>query len=210
MHHGIVVAGETGQQDELPDGREIDAAKWTGSIKFRALLPVPMQWLATYRHFLRIAFVSVEAGRKDVRCSRGNGPFKALNKSIAMSLTTLLRRDSKHLAQYLGGMRNYAVLPSKRRAPIQKQRLAKAPKLPENASEAEINEWRLRVQQEQLRMVEMEAARGNRRRVDVHAITVPLLGSCPSFCAAISHTQQGIRQPSTSPRGRFHFYFLDS
>jgi hypothetical protein len=146
-----------------------------------------MQWLAAYRHFLRMAFVSVEAGSRKKRCQvlSWEQPFKV---SIAMSLTTLLRRDSKHLAQRLGGTRTYAVLPSKRRAPIQKQRLAKAPKLPENASEAEINEWRLRAQQDQLRMVEMEAARGNRRRVDVHAITVPLLGSSPSFCATILRT----------------------
>lgn len=95
----------------------------------------------------------------------------------AMSLTFLRTRDPRHITQCLSGIRFYAVLPSRKRAPTQKQRLGKAPKLPENASEAEINELRLKVQQEQLRMAEMEAARGNRRRIDTHAVNVPLLGT---------------------------------
>lgn len=63
-----------------------------------------------------------------------------------------------------------------RRAPSQKIRMAKIPSLPEGASEAELNELRLKTQQDQIRMVEMEAARGSRRRVDVQGINVPLLG----------------------------------
>lgn len=58
---------------------------------------------------------------------------------------------------------------------MQKQRVAKAPALPEDASEAEVNELRLKIQQEQLRMTEMEAARGTRRRIDTSAIVVPTL-----------------------------------
>lgn len=62
---------------------------------------------------------------------------------------------------------------------MQKQRVAKAPALPEDASEAEVNELRLKIQQEQLRMTEMEAARGTRRRIDTSAIVVPTLGMSP-------------------------------
>lgn len=125
-----------------------------------------------------------------------------------MSLTVLLTKDSRRLARCLGGIRYYVAFPSKKRPPVQKQRLAKAPKLPENASEAEINEWRLKVQQEQLRMVEMEAARGNRRRVDVYATAVPLLGSSLSIHAAIWHGfADGVCQPFISPRGPFRSYY---
>jgi hypothetical protein len=137
--------------------------------------PTFAKGLETHRHFyVNEGSVSVEA---EVGCQVP--PWeRRFQQQPAMILPFLRTRDSKHLTQCLGSVRFYAVLPSRKRAPIQKQRLAKAPKLPDNASEAEINELRLKVQQEQLRMVEMEAARGNRRRVDVHAITVPLLGSC--------------------------------
>lgn len=75
----------------------------------------------------------------------------------------------------------YATRPSMRRAPTQKMRAAKAPTVPEGASEAEANEIRLKVQQDHLRMIEKEAERGNQRRVNVNSVNVPLLGQFVCF-----------------------------
>ncbi|KAF8317683.1 hypothetical protein DL93DRAFT_2165531 [Clavulina sp. PMI_390] len=66
-------------------------------------------------------------------------------------------------------------MPSIPRAPSPKMRMAKMPALPENATDADINDIRIKAQREQLRMVEAEAERGTRRKVDPMAVTVPLL-----------------------------------